>query len=140
LSAECSRFDNDLLVFLEMHVQRRAVRSCRQGAFGDDENDLSLGIAHAAHPQDLSSTAVFQVQEVIHDSILICDLCTPKTTSYESYHWASANWQQPFAEVIWQSWFTRKQEPGRDGGPWGSKFPLADELDGMRGGTSRSWV
>lgn len=50
-----------------MHVQGRAVRSDRQGTTGDDENDLSLGIAYAPHLQDLSSTAVFQPQS-IHDS------------------------------------------------------------------------
>jgi hypothetical protein len=32
---------------------------------------LSLGVTHAAHPQDLSSMPVLYPQKVIHDSILI---------------------------------------------------------------------
>jgi hypothetical protein len=36
---------------MEMHVQRRAARSWRQGAI-EGQDDLSLGVVDAAHAQD----------------------------------------------------------------------------------------
>jgi hypothetical protein len=70
LSAECSRFHHDLFVFTEMHVQGWTTRSWRQGAI-KGQHDLSLTIAHAAHPQNLSRMAVLQLEKVIHDPSLL---------------------------------------------------------------------
>jgi hypothetical protein len=67
-SAESSRFHNALLPFTNVHVQRRAVRFGRQRAI-EVEDDSSLRVTPAVHPQDLSGTAVLQRQKVIHDSI-----------------------------------------------------------------------
>jgi hypothetical protein len=50
---------------MEMHVRRRATRSWRQRPF-DNQDDLALGIAHSAHPQDLSRAPVLELQEAIH--------------------------------------------------------------------------
>jgi hypothetical protein len=74
LSAECSRFHGNLLLFLEMHVQWRTVRPWRQGAI-EDEDELSLSVARATHPEDLSCTAVFQ-RQTIHDLPSICIRCS----------------------------------------------------------------
>ena len=48
-------------------VRRGPARSGRQGAL-DVQNGLTRGIAHSAHPQDLSGVPDFQRQEILHQS------------------------------------------------------------------------
>src|SRR5579872_2878915 len=64
---------------MEMHVKRRAVYSWRQGPI-EVQNDLALGVAHSAQPQDLSGVPVPDSHESIHDSPSI-GLWAPQKTS-----------------------------------------------------------
>ena len=73
LSAECSRFYDALLVFMEMHVERRPACSWRQGAI-ESKDDLSVRVAHASYQQNLASMAVFQLQIVVHELSLVANL------------------------------------------------------------------
>ena len=66
LSAECSRFHDALLMFTEMHVQRRSACSWGQGAI-EGQDDLPLRVEHAANQQNLSSMTVLQLQKFVHD-------------------------------------------------------------------------
>src|SRR5271169_3466290 len=66
LCSECSRFNCDLLTFIEMYVKRRAFRSRWQRTV-ERQNGLALRVAHPAHLQDFSSVAELQPQKVIHD-------------------------------------------------------------------------
>jgi hypothetical protein len=66
LGAECSGFHLALLSLMEMHVKRRAACSWRQGPI-EVQNDLALGVAHSAQPQDLSGVPVPDYHGGIHD-------------------------------------------------------------------------
>ena len=62
---ECACSHASLFVLLEMHMKRRPAGVWRQRAF-DNQDQLTIGLAHAVHPQDLSSVSVLQLQDVIH--------------------------------------------------------------------------
>jgi hypothetical protein len=77
----------------------------RYGDAIEGQDDLSPGVVHAAHPQDLSSMAVLQPQTVIHDSSPLLAYALRKQlftiTIYDFISGPPAG-SKPFAERIWQ--------------------------------------
>jgi hypothetical protein len=63
--SECACSHASLFVLLEMHMKGRPAGMWRQRAF-ENQDHLAIGLAHAVHPQDLSSVSVLQLQDVIH--------------------------------------------------------------------------
>src|SRR6478609_3973527 len=87
LGAEGSGFHLALLPLMEMHVKRRAARSWRQGPI-EVQNDLALGVAHSAQPQDLSGVPVPDCHGGIHDCPPLAYQLRKKFWLF--YHWASS--------------------------------------------------
>lgn len=78
--AESSRFHKALFQFAKVHVQRRAFPFGRKRAI-EEEDDSSLRVAPAMHPQDFAGMAVLQLQKVIHGSFYLW----PDARQNESY-------------------------------------------------------
>jgi hypothetical protein len=62
---KCAGSHVSLFVLLEMHMKRRPTGVWWQRAFEHQDN-LAIGLAHSAHPQNLSRVPVLDLQGLVH--------------------------------------------------------------------------